>query len=208
MFAIAKLLYTFYHVVEHCIAHAGINTNPEAVVHHEVRHPQFAYHAITFAALAHLIKSRMLLPRDPSKDEDPRKPLADALEEYRRAQLAAAELFSLAGYCHSAVWFVSDWLVSFVLGLLCTGLFALLARVTGAATARGLAGWQYWQVGVYAGFPGMLIGTAAAALELPVLSYGTAYVLALVIYWLPAAAACSTDDGVRRPPDAGGTPGK
>ena len=47
-----------------------------------------------------LIKSRMLLPRDPQKDEDPRQQLMDALAEYQRAKLAAAELsdmFALYG---------------------------------------------------------------------------------------------------------------
>ncbi len=39
-----------------------------------------------------LIKSRMLLPRDPEKDEDPRKPLSDAMKEYQHAKLAAADL--------------------------------------------------------------------------------------------------------------------
>lgn len=44
-----------------------------------------------------LIKSRMLLPRDPVKDEDPRKPLADAMREYQRAKLAASELSEMFG---------------------------------------------------------------------------------------------------------------
>ena len=47
-----------------------------------------------------LIKSRLLLPRDPVKDEDPRQPLIDALKEYQRAKLAASELsdmYSLFG---------------------------------------------------------------------------------------------------------------
>lgn len=42
-----------------------------------------------------LIKSRLLLPRDPIKDEDPRKPLIDAMKEYQRAKLAATELADL-----------------------------------------------------------------------------------------------------------------
>ncbi len=42
-----------------------------------------------------LIKSRLLLPRDPIKDEDPRKPLIDAMKEYQRAKLAATELSEL-----------------------------------------------------------------------------------------------------------------
>ena len=88
--------------------------------------------------------------------------------------------------------------------MLLTGLFAGLARLTGAATARGLTGWQYWLIGVYAGFPGMLIGSVVEALELPLLSYNLAYSLALVIYWLPAALACSRDrlDDGGRPPVA------
>ena len=42
-----------------------------------------------------LIKSRMLLPRDPEKDEDPRKPLVDAIIEYQKTKMAAAELADL-----------------------------------------------------------------------------------------------------------------
>lgn len=39
-----------------------------------------------------LIKSRMLLPRSTEKEEDPRKPLVDALVEYRKAKEAAGKL--------------------------------------------------------------------------------------------------------------------
>lgn len=42
-----------------------------------------------------LIKSRLLLPRDPEKSEDPRKPLVDAMKEYQRTKLAASELSDL-----------------------------------------------------------------------------------------------------------------
>ena len=42
-----------------------------------------------------LIKSRMLLPRDPEKDEDPRQPLVDAIHEYQKAKLAATSLSDL-----------------------------------------------------------------------------------------------------------------
>ncbi len=42
-----------------------------------------------------LIKSRMLLPRDPQKSEDPRKPLADVMKEYQKTKLAASELSEL-----------------------------------------------------------------------------------------------------------------
>ncbi|MBQ8643026.1 MAG: segregation/condensation protein A [Clostridia bacterium] len=42
-----------------------------------------------------LIKSRMLLPRNPETDEDPRDALRDTVLEYQRAKLAAAELSDL-----------------------------------------------------------------------------------------------------------------
>ena len=66
----------------------------------EAHNLELACEFLTMASELMLIKSRMLLPRDPAKDEDPRKPLADALAEYRRAKLAAAELsdmFALYG---------------------------------------------------------------------------------------------------------------
>ena len=61
----------------------------------EERDVELACEFLSMAAELMLIKSRMLLPRDPAKNEDPRKPLADALFEYRRAKLAAAELSGL-----------------------------------------------------------------------------------------------------------------
>ena len=61
----------------------------------EERDVELACEFLSMAAELMLIKSRMLLPRDPAKTEDPRKPLADALLEYRRAKLAAAELSDL-----------------------------------------------------------------------------------------------------------------
>lgn len=44
-----------------------------------------------------LIKSRMLLPRDEKRDEDPRKPLVDAMREYQKTKLAASELSDMYG---------------------------------------------------------------------------------------------------------------
>lgn len=47
---------------------------------------------ILMASTLMLIKSKMLLPRDPEKDEDPRKELADALALYKKAKEDAEEL--------------------------------------------------------------------------------------------------------------------
>ena len=54
------LTYGGYHPVYHLICHAGIDANPETVVHHEISHLQFAHYAIAFSTSAHLIKSRVL----------------------------------------------------------------------------------------------------------------------------------------------------
>ncbi len=47
---------------------------------------------IVMASNLMLIKSRMLLPREQEDEEDPRKPLVDALKLYKQAKEAAAEL--------------------------------------------------------------------------------------------------------------------
>lgn len=133
-------------------------------------------------------------------DEELNRPNSGENWPLPERSMRAEDVFDLANFFYSAWWFVFDWAGNFLLGVILTGVFAVVARLSGAATARGLTGWQYWQIGVYAGFPGMLIGSVAAALELPILSYGFAYALALVIYWLPAALACS------RREDGGGAP--
>ena len=133
-------------------------------------------------------------------DELKRPPTADEKWSVEDLQVKAKEVFDLCCVLNGTIWFIWSWLRNFLLGLICTGFFALLARLTGVSTARGLTGWKYWQIGVYAGFPGMLIATVIAAFDLfP--GYGIAYMLALAIYWLPAAVACERDrDADRTPP--------
>lgn len=50
---------------------------------------------LVMASTLMLIKSRMLLPRDPETEEDPRTALAAAMLEYKRAKEAAASLAQL-----------------------------------------------------------------------------------------------------------------
>lgn len=110
-----------------------------------------------------------------------------------KAEVGTGELFRFFRRLAAAALFVSEFLGIFVLGLLCTLLFSLVSRLTGAAALRGLGGAEYWKIGVYAGFPGMLVGAVAEALDLPYLSYGIVYSLALVVYWLPASLACTEE---------------
>jgi segregation and condensation protein A len=53
---------------------------------------ELACEFLSMASELMLIKSRMLLPRAPANTEDPRAPLINALLEYQKAKLAAAEL--------------------------------------------------------------------------------------------------------------------
>lgn len=118
-------------------------------------------------------------------------------------KIGTGELFRLFKHLITAVVFISELLGIFVLGVFCTVFFAVISRLTGAAALRGLDGWEYWKVGVYAGFPGMLVGGVAEALDLPYLAYGVVYSLALVIYWLPASLACAESaDGTDGDPRA------
>ncbi len=116
------------------------------------------------------------------------------------ARIGTNDMLKLIRRIVVAMTFLTEVLGCFLLALVCTGCFALLSRFTGAAALRGLTGWAYWRVGVYAGFPGMLIGGVCEALELPYVSYGIIYATALVLYWLPASLACVDDGG-----EAGGT---
>lgn len=59
------------------------------------RNIELACEFLYMASELMLIKSRMLLPRDPEKDEDPRQPLIDAMLEYQKTKLAASELSEL-----------------------------------------------------------------------------------------------------------------
>ncbi len=65
-------------------------------IHTAAKHNiELACEFLSMASELMLIKSRMLLPRSPKTDEDPRKPLVDAILEYQRTKLAAAEMADL-----------------------------------------------------------------------------------------------------------------
>ena len=130
--------------------------------------------------------------------------LRDGRDKWRLPQtrLSSDELLRVLKSLSAIGFFLSELIGIFTLGVFCTLFFAGISRLTGAAALRGLNGWDYWKIGVYAGFPGMLIGSAVEALDLPFLSYGVIYSLALVIYWVPASISASGD----APGSAGGAP--
>ena len=109
--------------------------------------------------------------------------------------VSTEDIFKFAGIFTLTMIFLTEFLGCLLLALVCTGCFALFSRFTGAAALRGLTAGAYWRIGVYAGFPGMLIGGLCEWLRLPYLSYGIVYSAALVLYWLPASLACIDGGG-------------
>ena len=121
-----------------------------------------------------------------------RSPVSWKLPE---ASIDTKDMFKLAGRIVAVLTFLTEFFGCLLLALVCTGSFALFSRFTGASALRGLTGGAYWRIGVYAGFPGMLLGGVCEALQLPYVTYGIIYVTALVFYWLPASLACAEDGG-------------
>lgn len=72
-----------------------------------------------------------------------------------------------------------------LLALLYTAIFTGMFRLTGGfVRLRNLTGGEFWKIGIYAGFPGMLVASCFPALDLPFLSYGSVFTCGLVFYWL------------------------
>ncbi len=75
-----------------------------------------------------------------------------------------------------------------MLALFYTGVFAGMFRLTSARRLQTLTFGEFWKIGVYAGFPVMLVASCFPAFELPYLSYSTVFMIGLVVYWLIAVA--------------------
>ncbi|WP_302813037.1 hypothetical protein, partial [Victivallis vadensis] len=74
------------------------------------------------------------------------------------------------------------------LALFYTGLFAGMFRLTSSRRLQTLTFGEFWKIGVYAGFPVMLVASCFPAFDLPYLSYSTVFMIGLVVYWLVAVA--------------------
>lgn len=75
-----------------------------------------------------------------------------------------------------------------LLSLLYTLIFAGVSRLSLGGRKPVLNFAQFWKVGVYAGFPVMLVAGCFPAFDLPLFSYSTVFMIGLVIYWMIAAA--------------------
>ena len=100
-------------------------------------------------------------------------------------ELSVDELTRMVG---AVAWFcllIRNLMLTLILPLLYTAVFVGMFRLTsnGRYPIR-LSYAQFWKIGIYAGFPAMLVASAFPALDLPLFSFSTVYMAGLLIYWL------------------------
>jgi len=97
------------------------------------------------------------------------------------------------------VYWFAFWLLygigAFCLSLMYTALFTAVFMITGRDRLRTMTLNEFWRMGIYAGYPAMIIGMFFPALDLPFLSYSTVYMLGLIIYWMVAATRLEGQNG-------------
>ncbi len=85
-------------------------------------------------------------------------------------------------------WTLIGFLFFFVLGavqiVFYVGVFVGMFHLTGARQLRVLRFRDLFIIAMYAGFPAMLVASVFAAFELPLLNFGSAYVIGMVLYML------------------------
>ena len=85
--------------------------------------------------------------------------------------------------------FMQNLCLTLILPVLYTAIFVGMFRLTsnGRYPVR-LSYFEFWKIGIYAGFPAMLVAAAFPALDLPLFSFSTVYMVGLLIYWLYSAS--------------------
>ena len=79
------------------------------------------------------------------------------------------------------------WCSLILLVFLYTGICVAVNWIFGGARRMPITLREYWKIGVYAGFPAMLVAAAFPAFDLPFLTYPTVYMIGLMLYWMIAA---------------------
>ena len=97
------------------------------------------------------------------------------------------------GQTLSSIWTISLFMqnlgLTLLLPLLYSALFVGVFRFSsGGRYPVRLTYLEFWKIGIYAGFPAMLVASAFPALALPFFSFSTVYMAGLLIYWLYAAS--------------------
>lgn len=97
--------------------------------------------------------------------------------------VAISALFSIFTTLSTVIW-------NFFLTLLYTAIFMGMYRLLNGPSGRlrFLTLSEMWKCGIYAAFPVMAIASVFPALELPLISYETVFMIGLLIYWMAVTA--------------------
>ncbi len=115
-------------------------------------------------------------------------------------QTEDSSIFNVEEFFQEAYWalkysiFMFMFIVLILVALFFTILFTIMFWITSLRRLRVLRSVrEFWKVGVYAGFPAMMVASCFPGLDLPYLSYGTVYMIGLIIYWMIAVARIERD---------------
>lgn len=113
-------------------------------------------------------------------------------EKWDFDDLESLSVQNLAG-TFQGIWtvslFIQNLCLTLLLPVLYTAIFVGMFRLTSHGRYPvHLSLSEFWKIGVYAGFPAMLVATAFPALDLPLFSFSTVYMAGLLIYWLYTTA--------------------
>ena len=101
-------------------------------------------------------------------------------------------------------WTLIGFLLFFVFGaiqiIFYVGVFVGMFHLTGARQLRVLRFRDLFTISVYAGFPAMLVASVFAAFELPLLNFGSAYVIGMVLYMLTVVNRIEREAAPPAPP--------
>ena len=100
--------------------------------------------------------------------------------------ISSSQLFNEISMAYNFRNWISHFVAIFILPLIYSALLLLVVRFSFARVSPQPTWLLWWKCGVYAAFPGALISSAIVALELPLISFSTAYMLTSMVYGLHA----------------------
>lgn len=100
-------------------------------------------------------------------------------------ELECDELLQVALVLFTGTVFCGYFFGTILLTILYIGLFGLMFRLTGGARRLAVLNFSdFCKIGIYAGFPALIVAACFPALDLPFFGFNTIYMIGLVIYWL------------------------
>ncbi|MBR1951746.1 MAG: hypothetical protein IKA32_04175 [Lentisphaeria bacterium] len=122
-------------------------------------------------------------------------------EKWDFDDLESLSVQNLAG-TFQGVWmitlFIQNLCLTLFLPVLYTAIFVGMFRLTSHGRYPiHLSLSEFWKIGIYTGFPAMLVATAFPALDLPLFSFSTVYMAGLLIYWLYTTAVIERETAAK-----------